>query len=138
MREEFRERIANEYRYAVTKMQETKDPTKKLFYFSVLFGGAQRILNWEWNRDLVLIHAATQHVYSQFNSVMQTPAGQIFPIDWANVFDKLTQIANDLATYFEKDGNKEELYEVLIRCAEISYAVTGNGSYLNERGDFKL
>jgi hypothetical protein len=141
MREEFRKRLAEEYRYAVTKMQEAKDPAKKLFYFSVLFGNAQRILNWEWNRDLVLIHAVTYHVHTQVNTTMQTPGGQIFPIDWANIFKKLTQVTNDLATYFEKAENKdnqEELCEILGCFAEISYAVSGNGSYLHEKGSFIL
>jgi hypothetical protein len=72
---------------------------------------------------------------------MQTPGGQIFPIDWANIFKKLTQVTNDLATYFEKAENKdnqEELCEILGCFAEISYAVSGNGSYLHEKGSFIL
>ena len=139
--EEFRQRLAKEYRYAVTKMQEPQ-PAQKLFYFSVFFGEAQRVLNWEWNRDLALIHLVTQHVYTQINTTIQMPGlGQPLPIDWATVFDKLTQVASDLATYFEKaenEGSKEELYQILGHFAEIAYAVSGNGSYLHEKGSFKL
>lgn len=141
MREEFRKRLAEEYRYAVTKMQEAKDPAKKLFYFSVLFGDAQRTLNWEWNRDLTLIYTVTQHVHTQINAVRQLPTEQIFPIDWASLFEKLTQISSDLATYFEKaenEGSTEELHQILGHFAEIAYAVSGNGSYLHEKGVIKL
>jgi hypothetical protein len=141
MREEYRGRLANEYRYTVTKMQEVKEPAKKLFYFSVLFGDAQRILNWEWNRDLALVYSITNHLYTQFNMVMQTPGGQIFPIDWSVLFEELTKVTSDLATYFEKaenKNNKAELYEILGRFAEIAYAVSGNGSYLSEKGAFKI
>jgi len=140
MREGYRQRLAKEYRYAVTKMQGEKDPARKMFYFSVLFGDAQRILNWEWNRDLVLIYTVTQHVHTQVNTTMQTPVGQLFPIDWVSIFDKLTQIASDLATHFEKTGNddSEELCQILGRFAEISYSVSGNGSYLLEKGSFKF
>ncbi len=142
MHKEFRQRIAEEYRYAVTKMQEAKDPTKKLFYFSVLFGEAQRELNWEWNTDLVLIHIVTQHVYTQINMTIQNPIlGQALPIDWLNIFEKLTQTASDLATHFEKaenEASKEDLCELLGRFAEIDYAISGNGSYLHEKGAFKL
>ena len=141
VREEFRQRLVKEYRYAVTKMQEAK-PAQKLFYFSVFFGEAQRVLNWEWNRDLALIYMVTNHVYTQVIATMQTPAlGQVLPIDWAAVYDRLTQVASDLAAYFEKTENedsKEELYRILGYFAEIAYAVSGNGSYLHEKGSFKL
>ncbi len=140
MREEFRRRLAKEYRYAVTKMQETQ-PAQKLFYFSVIFGEAQRVLNWEWNTDLALIYTVTQHVYTQINTVMQASAlTQVLPIDWTAVYDKLTLVASDLAAYFEKTDNEgsEELCQILGRFAEIAYAVSGNGSYLYEKGLIKF
>ncbi len=140
--EEYRQRLAKEYRYGVTKMQEMQQPAKKLFYFSVFFGETQRVLNWEWNTDLALIHMVTQHVHTQINVTMQMPGiGQTFPIDLTTVFDKLTQVASDLATYFEKaenEGSKEELCQILGHFAEIAYAASGNGSYMREKGIFNL
>jgi hypothetical protein len=141
MREEYRQRLAKEYRYAVTKMQEAQQAAQKLFYFSVFFGEAQRVLNWEWNADLVLIYTITQHTHTQINATTQMPGLPTLPIDWTTVFDKLTQVSSDLATYFENLGNaesREELCQILGRLAEISYAVSGNGSYLYEKGSFKL
>ena len=141
MRKEFRQRLTKEYRYAVTKMQEVKEPAKKLYYFSVIFGEAQRVLNWEWDRDLALIYTVTQHVHTQINTTMQIPGLGLLPMDWATVYEKLTQLASDLADYYEKvenDDNKEEMYQVLGRLAEIAYAISGNGSYLYEKGILKL
>ena len=142
MCKEFRQRLAKEYRYAATKMQESPQPAKKLYYFSVLFGEAQRVINWEWSTDLALIHMVTMQVHAQINAILQVPGlGQPLPIDWTTVYDKLTQIASDLATYFEKEeneGSKEELYLILGHFAEIAYAVSGNGSYLHEKGAFKF
>jgi len=138
---EYRQRLAKEYRYAVTKMQEAKDPGRKLYYFSVLFGEAQRTLNWGWNRDLVLIYTVTLHVHTQVNGAMRMPTGQILPIDWASLLEKLTQGSSYLAAYFERaenESSKEELYQILADFAVIAYAVSGNGSYLLERGAFKL
>ena len=126
-------------RYAVTKMQQSPELERKLFYFSVLFGEAQRVLNWEWNTDLALIHMITQQVHAQVNRLLQTPGLlQTLPIDLRIVFDKLTQVASALATYFEKAENKEELHRILGGLAEISFATTGNGSYLYDKGAFKL
>ena len=142
MQEEFRQRLVNEYRYAVTKMQQASEPAKKLFYFSVLFGEAQRVLNWEWDTDLALIHMITHQVHTQITGARQTPGlSQTLPIDWTIVFDRLTQIASDLATHFEKaenENSKEELHQILGYLAEVWFAVTGNGSYLYEKGSFKL
>ncbi|MFC1845791.1 hypothetical protein ACFLYM_00050 [Chloroflexota bacterium] len=142
MKNEYRQRLAKEYRYAVTKMQETQPLPNKLFYFSVFFGDAQRVLNWEWDRDLALIHLVTQHVHTQFNGALQQPPqAQVAPVDWVTATDRLTQAASDLATYFEKaesENNKEVLYQILGWLAEIAYAVSGNGSYLFERGSIKL
>ena len=141
MRKEFQQRLASEYRYAANKMQETPAPTKKLFYFSVLFGESQRVLNWEWDRDLSLVYTMTQYVYNQFNATMQIPGLMQIPIEWAAVYEKLTQITSDIASYYEKietEENREEMYQILGRLAEIGYAVTGNGSYLYEKEMFKL
>jgi hypothetical protein len=141
MRKEYRQRLAKEYRYAVTKMQEAQ-PARKLFYFSVFFGEAQRVLNLEWNRDLVLIYTVTQHAYTQINTTIQAPGlGQVLPIDWIMVYEKLTQAADGLATYYEmaeNDASKEGMYKTLGRLAEIAYMVSGNGSYLYEKGLIKF
>ena len=142
MREEYRQRLAKEYRYAVTKMQEVTPPARKLFYFSVIFGDAQRILNWEWSRNLALIHSVTQHVHTQINSSMQAAAlNQATPMDWAAIFDALTVGYSNLAAYFEKketENSGEELCQILGYLAEIGFTVTGNGSYLYEKGIIKF
>ncbi len=139
LREEYRQRLAQEYRYAATKMQESPQAAKKLYYFSVLFGESQRILNWEWDRDLSLIYMTSQYTYNQVNLLMQPGMRGNVPIDDSMVFTALTQAAFDLATYLEKtEDNKEELHQILGRFAEISYAVTGNGSYLYEKGLIKF
>jgi hypothetical protein len=139
LREELRQRLAREYRYAVKKMEETDEIIRKLFYFSVFFGEATRILNWEWNRELALVHLVTQHVHTQITTAMQSPGG--LSIDRAGHLQKLNQVSSELATYFEKtkeEGNAEELYQILGHLAEIGYTFTGNGSYLYERGILKI
>jgi hypothetical protein len=141
MHKEYRQRLATEYRYAVSKMQEAQ-PARKLFYFSVIFGEAQRVLNLEWNRDLALIYTISQNAYAQINNAIQTPGlGQVLPIDWTMVYEKLTQVADDLAVYYEKaesDDTKREICQILGRLVEISYAISGNGSYLYEKGLIKF
>ena len=140
MREELRQRLAKEYRYSATKMKDSPQAIMKLYYFSVLFGEAQRVLNWEWDRDLALIYTVAYHVHAQINTLAQAQtAGQVLPTDWATAYDKLTEATSNLAAYFEKsDDNTEELNQILGRFAEISYIVSGNGSYLYEKGHIKF
>lgn len=141
MREEFRQRLAQEFRYIANKMHAEDNPAKKLYYFSALFGDAQRVLNLEWDRDLLLVHIVFNHAYAQIDSTLQGRGLHLFPINWESLFSELTQIADDVATNFEKvedDTSKEELHTILGRCAEIAYAVSGNGAYLQEKGTFNL
>lgn len=139
MREELRQRLVKEYSYAVTKMQDAKHPAKILFYFSVFNAEANRILNWDWDSDLALIHLVTQQVYNQINNAAQNPASSMLSIDWQTIYEKLTQVASDLANYLEKSKNDgRKLCQILGNFAEISYVATGNGSYLFEKGSIKL
>jgi hypothetical protein len=133
------QRLAQEYRFAVTKMQQEAQPTSKLFYFSVFWGEAQRVLNFEWNRDLALIYTVTFHVYTQINATMPSAALTQL-IDWPVIYDKLTLAASDLVVYLEKakSNGGEELCQILGRLAEIAFIVSGNGVYLYEKGAFKF
>ncbi len=131
------QRLATEYRYAVIKIQDTPQYDKKLYYFTVFFGEAQRVLNREWDKNIALIYAVTHYTHTQLLGAMQSSAA--LPIDWTIIFDKLTENTSNLASYFEKsDDNMEELHQILGRFAEIGYAVNGNGSYLYEKGIIKF
>jgi hypothetical protein len=139
MLKDLRQRLAKEYRYAASKMQEVT-PERKMFYFSVLFGEAQRVLNFEWDRDLALVYIVTQQCHALISA--QTPMlGTLLPIKVTTVYGKLTQATSDIADYFEKvenDNNKLELYQILAQIAEITYVTNGNGTYLYEKGAIKL
>lgn len=137
--EELRQRLAKEYRYAVEKMQDSPQPSKKLFYFSIYFGEPQRIINLEWDRSLALISIVSQYVFTSLTALINPPALGTHPIDHEVVFMALVHAASDLAVYFEnKEDNTEELHQILGRLTEIGYAATGNGSYLHEKGLIKL
>lgn len=89
----------------------------------------------------MLILAITQHVHTQFTGAMQIPGMGVLPIDWETAFNKLTQVSSELASYYKKEDNEKnraEMYQVLGHMAEIAYLVSGNGSYLSEKGIIKL
>ena len=63
-----RRRLAQEYKYAATRMQKSPNPIDKLYFFSVFYGEANRALNWSWDRDLALAHMVLKTATEQINS----------------------------------------------------------------------
>jgi hypothetical protein len=140
LRKDLQQRLAGEYRFAVDRMKQETVANRKLYYFSVFYGEAARVLNWQWDRDLALVHNLAQLTYNQLNS--QLPMfGQTLPIDASIIFAQLDLVAADLASYYEKmdkNANREELFNVLGHLAEIGYLAGGNGTYLYEKGVIKF
>ncbi|MBI4312381.1 MAG: hypothetical protein HY681_11460 [Chloroflexi bacterium] len=117
-------------------MIAAKELDRKLYYFSVYYGEASRILNWKWDRDLALIYAVTLYAHQQLTAGLQlmlTPRSPaVSQVD--AISGSLTESARELAKFVEENGNPELLTEILGRIAEIAYAATGNGRYLVEKG----
>lgn len=133
------DRLANEFAIAVTKMQETNDIVQKVYFFSAFYGETQRVLNWEWDRDLALMFVVLHDAYQQLTVRLQA-SDRIGPGKFpAGLFDALTQVAQDLTNYVSAgQDNDEEFASLLGRIAELGYAVTGNGNYLYEKGLIKF
>ena len=136
--EELCQRVAKEYRYAATKMRESAEIHRKLYYCSAFYGEAQRVLNFQWDTDLAQVYMATHYVYSNIRSIMQNPASAI-PFDAEHIFSALIDTASGIADYFE-DGCKDstKLHDLIGMLAKIGYVTTGNGGYLYERGEITL
>lgn len=138
LNEELCQRIAKEYRYASTRMGDSVELHRKLYYFSAFYGEAQRILNFQWDTDLAQVYMATFYTYNNIRSRMQNPASAI-PFDAEIIFTALTETASGIANFYEnscKDSTK--LYELIGILATIGYITTGNGGYLYERGEITL
>lgn len=138
--ENIQTRLAAEFRLVADKIHEEEDPFRKMYFFSAIYADTSRALNWVWDKDLALLHTVTQNAYERMHGGLQTIASgqnRAMRIDMI-IFEHLGSAVENLASYFEKNGDVEELYEVLCRFAELSYATTGNGSYLMEKGLIKL
>jgi hypothetical protein len=143
LREDLRQRLIKEYKNAAEKMLSTNIPPRKLFYFSVLFSETQRVLNWQWDRDHALIHAVTQHAHTQLAAALQSAAASpALPVNWEGLLNRLTEVTQEFAEHYESiepdNPNREALCEILGKISEISYASTGNGSYLNDKGELPI
>ena len=135
------DRLNREFRFAATKMRETPSVQRKLYYLSAFYGEISRILNQSWDSELALLHQVIQSSHRLINGRVTTFAsGADRIIDLPdNLPEILDEIGGALADAFaESQVRSEELYRIMQRIADLSYATTGNGYYLYERGILKL
>lgn len=136
---ELRQRLVDEGRISVAKMGGAESPREYLYYFSVFFGEAVRVLNWHWDAELALIWSVIQHTYNAI-SARASAIGQGDTVVELSpeFFGALIQTAGELVNYFERPSDETELTRILGRFAELAYVTTGNGYYLLEKGMIKL
>ena len=125
--------LLDEIEYALTKMKSNPEPSKKLFYFSAIYGCAMRIINIEFDPELAFIHHVTNLAYGQINAAI-VAAGKPAAIVTIpeKVFEKLETAIGELKTKIEKN---EKTYTVLEKIANIGYSTTGNGYYQYLKGN---
>ena len=128
------ERLAKEYRFAATRMRDESDPLRKVYFFSALFTEISRILNWHWDRDLVLLHCVLAHTHANLAPRVQPSDQRFNPGQVSPLLATLVEIAEGLADFMEQGAEGPELYELLGRVAEIGYLSTQHGGYVMEKG----
>jgi hypothetical protein len=131
--EKYRKMIVGEIDFVVSKMEQSPTPDQKLYYFSGIYSVIQRVLNFEYDADLVYLHLVLRHTYDAFYTRLQAilKGGEsIIPLEEIH-FTKLSEICKELARSIEK---KQETSEKLKKLAVLSYSTTGNGHYLRTKG----
>lgn len=138
--DKLRQRLAEEFQASIESMRANPDPAKKLYFFSVFYGEATRILNLAWDADLALIQNVTQAACStllgRLSSIQSGDRNVELPGEF---FPALEKAGEEIANYMASAKQpKEVLYGALARIAELTYFSTGNGYYLYLRGKIKL
>ncbi len=135
------DRLAQEFRFAADRMKEVEDLQTKAFFFSVFHGEPSRILNFHWEPSLVLLHEIAQKTVQQMNAKAGLPPTASpfvlgIPSGWSPTLDR---VADEIAAVYEAEMvDESKLYSLLTRTAELSYVLTGNGSYLYLKGAVQL
>jgi hypothetical protein len=136
-----KDRLAKEFRFAATKMAETQNFQRKLYYYSAFFGEASRVLNQSWDSELALLHLVIQSSHRLINarvSAFASGADRIIDLP-DNLPEVLDEIAGALADAFAgPQVSSEEIYKIMQRIADLAYVTTGNGYYLYARGTLKI
>jgi len=128
--------LANEIRTAVDYMSKTNVAQEKMYFFSAVFGIANRIMNLEFDPELGFVHHVTNAAYTTINAnLMLVAQGQSVRTFPPQLFEKLQEALEDLASHVERG---EPTYPVLERISNTAYSTSGNGYYLFLKGALKI
>ena len=107
--------------------------TEKLYYFSALHGMVQRIMNIDFDRDLVFLHHALNQTHTAFSTRLAAMTRNTDkPITITEEMEvKLLNLLNDLLDSLK---NNKDFHQSCIDMIILSYATTGNGYYLMQKG----
>lgn len=128
--------LVNEVKYVLKKMKENSSLEKKLFYFSAVPGELLRVLNLDYDVDILYLHHAVNHTHMQFQQRMAAiKAGDTTIVFEEKQIDKLESLLQDVIGVIEQ---KKSIDEVLKAFIELAYSTSGNGFYLMEKGLLKI
>jgi hypothetical protein len=124
-----REYLVAECRTAAKLMDDHGAPTDKVFYFSAVFAGFQRVVNIDYEDELVLALTVTQSAHALLQARVDAELmGREQSIQMApNFYGHLANSVRKLADQMEQ--NKSMVVPLTELCV-LSYTTTGNGYYL--------
>jgi len=132
-----KESIVKEIEFVVNKMDQSLEADQKLFYFSGIYGLLQRLINLEYQPDLIHLHLVLRQTYEALFGRLQaiSKGGEtIVPLEELH-FKKLSKITKELGKKIE---NREEIHDTLKKFSVLAYSTTGNGYYLRQKGLLKI
>jgi len=133
---ESKEIIVKEIDFVIDKMKQTSDPEEKLFYFSAIYAMVQRILNIEYDSELICIYTILRDTFNTFIQRIKAIKTGDTTIPFAEKqMNKLEDFTKEL---LDKIRNDENLDDTLKKFIILYYSTTGNGYYLLQKGLLKL
>lgn len=129
--------LIDEFEYIANRLKKESEIPNKLYVYSAAYSVAYRVLNIDFDPELVLIHNILRNTYTQINNTFGgiiAGAEKVITIP-EGLFSFLAQSLQDLADTISKDG---DITIPLGKIAIASYAITGNGYYLYQKGILKL
>ena len=128
--------IVNEIKFVLNKMKESADIDKKIFYFSAIPAEFLRVLNLEYNPDILYIHHIVNdtHIAFQQRIAAIKRGDTVVPITNEQM-DSLEYSSIELGNRFEQN---KKMDDILRKFVALSYSTSGNGYYLMQKGLLKI
>jgi hypothetical protein len=131
--EPFKNMLVEEFRLVASKIRDESDIRRKNFFFSAAYGVVQRIINIDFDPELVVIHNVLNSTFTMLNNLqtsIDSGTEKVIQIPLL-LFDDLADLLDELAGAIQESQNT---YEIIQKIAVLSYMLTGNGYYLYKKG----
>ena len=136
-REEFlKKELVEELRYVENLARKEPSIEKKIYYFSAAYEITSRTYRYSFSKDVLIADLILQGAYNMLTERLQLlKSGDKNVIPEPIVFDTICDGLRDLANAFESNDSILAPLETIITA---SFASTGPGNYIRERGQLKL
>lgn len=132
----YKKAIINEIKYVQKKMKDSSGLEKKLFYFSAIPAEFSRVLNLEYDDDILYLHNIINQTYLAFlQRINSIKTGDLNISIEENQIEKLESLLSDVVGVLEQ---KKQIDDVLKDFILLTYSTTGNGYYLMEKGLLRI
>ena len=134
IQQQLREYIATEFDHVAEGIKDTiGDMPAMVYNFSACHSAISRVLNIEFDADLVLLHTVFNWCYgtiaNRVTMLSQNAERQVqFPPEFP---EKLSGIVKEFAVRFHENRN---VLDLLPSLTTLCYVVTGNGCFLYQTG----
>nr|WP_321351505.1 hypothetical protein [uncultured Methanoregula sp.] len=133
----FRKELVTELREVARLMKESKDPEKKIYYFSAAYGITSRTYRYSFSRDVLLADFVLNASYQALlERVRMLKTGDNNVVLDEKIFNALQKGLLMLADAFEDEKPKTQ--EALEQILTASFVASGPGNYLREKGAVTL
>ena len=132
MEKTLKEYLAGECETVAAKMA-TESDVDRLYYFSAVFGAAQRVFNIEYSPQVLHLFVVANWTHSQLTARLQAEQGAhlMTPSMPKGMLEALTGIVREIAQRVRED---QDFTDLLSEMCRVGYTSTGNGYYLLQVG----
>lgn len=130
---ENKKRLIEELRFISNRFENEKTLKGKSFYLSAVHPLLNRVINLEFDNELMLLNFVFQGLHGIFDNLInkiEQGVEKIIIIP-EEFFPELTKLLNEIANAIEK---KKDLYPYVQRASLFAHVLTGNGFYLYQKG----
>ncbi len=129
--------ILDEFEYVLESIAITESMEEKLYLLSALHGVVNRVMNIEFDSDLIFLHHVLSATHAAFTGRYDAMKNKkAFPLQITKeIFDKLFLLIGKL---YDCLKNNTEINEISKGLIVLAYTTTGNGFYLYQKGMLKI
>ena len=124
--------LNDEFEFVIKKMENGEDPDQMLYYFTGIYTMIQRIINLEFDEELLFTHFVLDNVYKDIiDRIRALKSGQTVVQFHEEFGAKLIEFVKELKAGFY---NSKQRLEILNKLVTLAYSTSGNGYYLTQKG----